>query len=100
MTWRKPKNESEALGPLIHRLLKAYQLDGKMKELDVLNAWEDLMGKAVALRTSKIYIRDKILYLSIDSSVMRDELAQGKQIIIEKINQLAGENYIKDVWFS
>lgn len=97
---RKDKAESEELGDVINRLLKAYRLDGKMKELDVLGAWEEMMGKAVAIRTSNIYIKNRILYLSIDSSVMRDELANAKQIIIERVNQKAGKDYITDVWFS
>ena len=30
---------------------------------------------------------------------MRDELAHGKQIIIERVNQTAGKKIIHDVWF-
>lgn len=97
---RKNKNESEELGDVINRLLKAYRLDGKMKELDVLSAWEEMMGKAVAIRTTNLSIRNRVLYVTINSAVMRDELANAKQIIIERVNQKAGKAYIVDVWFS
>lgn len=94
------RNSNEApLKEVIDRWLKTYRLDGKMKELDVINAWSELMGTAVAHRTKSIYIRNKRLILVMDSSVMRDELAHGKQIIIERINQFAGFAIIEDVWF-
>ncbi len=95
---KRTSNEAP-LKEVIDRWLKAYRLDSKMKELDVIEAWPEMMGTAVAHRTSQISIRNKTLYLKIDSSVMRDELAHGKQVIIERVNQKAGFDMINDVWF-
>ena len=50
--------------------------------------------------SKEIYIKNQVLYLSIDSSVMREELLNGKQIIIERINQFAEKEMIKNVWFN
>ncbi len=96
--YKRNSNES-SIGELIEKLMKAYRLDGKMKEIDVLNSWEEMMGVAVANRTKEIYIQNKILFLTIDSSVMRDELAQGKNIIIERVNDKAGSTIINDIFF-
>jgi predicted nucleic acid-binding Zn ribbon protein len=71
-----------------------------MKEMDVVSAWPHLMGVAVANRTKEIRIQNKKLFLTIDSSVMREELLLGKQIIIDRINEYAGQQIINDVWFS
>ena len=87
------------LKDVIDRWLRAYRLDGKMKELDIIAAWPEMMGTAVAHRTKEIKIRNKTLYLKMDSSVMRDELAYGKQVIIERVNEKAGSEIINDVWF-
>lgn len=95
---KRTSNEA-TVGELIEKLFKAYRLDGKMKEMDVLASWEELMGKAVAHRTKQIYIRNKTLILQMDSSVMREELSFGKLIIIERINQKAGFEMITDVYF-
>ncbi len=100
MNERKRSSNESPIGDVIEKLLKAYQLDGKMKELEVVSKWEEMMGRAVFLRTANIYIKNNILYLTIDSSVMRDELAQGKSIIIQRINETAGCVMISDVWFS
>jgi len=39
------------------------------------------------------------LYISMDSAVMREELLNGKEIIIHRVNDFAGEKIVDDVWF-
>jgi hypothetical protein len=95
----KRNSKETPLKELVDKFLKAYRLDGKMKELDVLNGWPEMMGVAVANRTEKLYIRNRILHVKMSSSVMRDELAHGKQIIILRVNEYAGSKIIDDVWF-
>ena len=95
---KRTSNEAP-LKDVIDRWLKAYRLDGKMKELDVINQWPEMMGTAVAHRTKEITIRNGTLYLKMDSAVMRDELAHGKQVIIQRVNEFAGYGIINDVWF-
>lgn len=96
---KRTSNEAP-LKEVIDRWLKAYKLDGKMKEIEVVNAWPELMGTAVAHRTKEISIRNKTLYLKMESSVMRDELAHGKSIIIQRVNEHAGFEIINDIWFA
>lgn len=100
MDERKRISNQSSLGDVIDKLMKAYGLDGRMKELEVLNKWEEMMGRAVAVRTKNIFIRNQVLHLTLDSSVMRDELLQGKSIIIQRVNETAGCVMIRDVWFS
>ena len=94
---RRTSNETP-LGQVIDKLMKAYRLDGKLKELDVLEAWPEMMGIAVANRTKELFIKNKVLHIHLDSSVMRDELAHGKQIIIQRVNEKAGFEMITDIW--
>ncbi|MDB4606628.1 DUF721 domain-containing protein [Crocinitomicaceae bacterium] len=96
---RRSKKE-QPLGDVIEKLMKAYQLDDKMKEFDLNDAWSELMGKAVAHRTKNIKIKNKTLHLQIDSAVMREELHSGKRVIIERVNQFMKKEVITDVWFS
>lgn len=88
------------LGDAIDKIMKAYGLDHKMKEINVLSKWEEMMGRAVFLRTKNIFIKHQVLHLQLDSSVMRDELLNGKSIIIQRVNETAGYEMINDVWFS
>ena len=99
MSNQKRTSNEEPLKEVIDRWLKAYRLDGRIKEMDVIDSWPELMGTAVAHRTSEIKIKDKKLFLKMDSSVMRDELAHGKNVIIQRINEHAGFEIINDIWF-
>ena len=95
---KRTSNEAP-LKEVLDRWLKAYGYDGKMNEMDVLEAWTEMMGTAVANRTSEIYIKNKKLFLKMDSSVMREELSYGKDVIIQRVNEKAGAEIITDVWF-
>jgi hypothetical protein len=99
MSEKGRKNRESTIGEAIDRLLKAYRLDDKMVEMNVISAWEELMGKAVAMRTTSLFIHDGVLRVTMNSAVMRDELAAGKQIIILRVNEHAGKELIRDVWF-
>ena len=99
MNENKRTANQATVGELIDKLMKAYRLDGKLKEMDVLQAWGEMMGIAVANRTKNIQIKNKTLFLTMDSAVMRDELSFGKTVIIERVNQKAGFEMINDVFF-
>jgi hypothetical protein len=99
MDERKRTSNQATIGELVDKLMKAYRLDGKLKEMDIIDSWGEMMGIAVANRTKNIVIRNKTLFLTMDSSVMRDELSHGKSIIIQRINEKAGYEIINDVYF-
>jgi len=69
----------------------------KLSEAGVLNSWDEVVGKAISLRTKKIYIRDKVLYVHLSSSVVRNELLMLRQELRNKLNEKAGSEVIKDI---
>ena len=99
MDEKKRTSNQSTLGEVIDKLMKAYRLDGKLKEMDVIQAWGEMMGLAVANRTKNIQIRNKTLFLTMDSAVMRDELSYGKEVIIQLVNEKAGFEMITNVFF-
>jgi predicted nucleic acid-binding Zn ribbon protein len=78
---------------------KAMGLDDKMLETKALSNWSNLMGEAVAKRTKTKYIKDRILFVELTSSVMREELMLEKSKIIDKFNGAAGKELIDDLYF-
>ncbi len=69
----------------------------KLNEAGVLNSWEEVVGKAISLRTKKVYIRDHVLYVHLSSSVVRNELLMLRQELRNKLNEKAGSEVIKDI---
>jgi predicted nucleic acid-binding Zn ribbon protein len=71
----------------------------KLREIGVINAWEEIVGKAISSRTTRIYIKDHILYVHLNSSVVRNELLMLRQVLRSKINEKAGSEVVKDIVF-
>lgn len=92
-------SDEKPLGQIVGKIMKAYGLEKRMKEMDILKGWPEMMGIAVANRTTSLKINNRILYISMDSAVMREELLNGKQIILQRVNDFAGQKIIDDVWF-
>jgi predicted nucleic acid-binding Zn ribbon protein len=82
---------------LIQKMLKSYQIEGRVQEVDLRQNWEQLMGTMINKHTRSLYINNQKLFLAVDSSVLRQELSYGKTLIIEKVNDFFGEVVIKDV---
>lgn len=77
--------------------IKEMNFGEKLNEASVINSWEEIVGKAISSRTSKIYIKDHILFVHLKSSVVRNELLMLRQALMEKINGKMGEEVIKDI---
>ena len=90
--------DGQSMKDAMQGYLRALGIDQKMHEASVLTQWAELMGEAVDKRTEKIYIKDRILYIELNSSVMREELMQQRTEIIRKINALSGYDIIDDIY--
>ncbi len=85
------------LADAIQDYLKEMKLDGKLSELHLIESWEEIVGKAISSRTSKVYIKDGILFVHLKSSVVRNELLMLREALKEKLNQKAGSEVIKEI---
>jgi hypothetical protein len=84
----------------VQNFLEAMGVDHKMIEASVLSKWEEIMGGAVERRTEKKYIKNRILYVELNSSVMRDELMRERTKIVAKINKAAGIELIDSIYLA
>ena len=91
------RSKTISLAEAMKDYVKEMNLEGKLNEIGVVNSWEETVGRAIASRTSKVYIRDKVLYVHLTSSVVRNELLMLRQALKEKLNEKAGTEVIKDI---
>ncbi len=83
----------------ISKMLDVYRLRKKFDETSILAVWPEIMGTAIANRTTQIYIKDKKLFIRIESSVIKNELVMVRQGIIQKLNEHAGSIVINEMIF-
>ncbi|MCK4664797.1 MAG: DUF721 domain-containing protein [Bacteroidales bacterium] len=91
------RTNTQTLGEAIKEYLKAMKIDDKMKEVQLISSWEEIIGKTVARSTREIYIKKGKLFLHINSSVIRNELLMIKDSLLKAMNERAGKNIIDDI---
>ncbi len=91
------RTDSRTLREIIGEILKEYQIDRKLKERDLIRQWEEVAGINVSRSTSAIYIREGTLYVSIRSSVIRNELIWIRDELRKELNRRAGEELIREL---
>jgi predicted nucleic acid-binding Zn ribbon protein len=92
------KSNSANMKTLIDKLIRSYGLESKMQELDVMSEWENIVGKMIARHTKDIQIRNKILYITLDSAPLKQELLMNRTRIIELVNEKSGKMLVDDVF--
>ncbi len=85
------------LGDAISQIFKEEKLDEKYSIFAIRNGWEGIVGKTIANHTTQINYIHGMLYVSIDSAVIRNELSYAKEDIVKKVNHFCGKRLIKDL---
>lgn len=85
------------LGDAISQLFKEEKLDEKYSIFAIRNGWEGIVGTLIAKHTTQINYASGILFVSIDSPVVRNETAYMKEEIIRKINTFVGKRLIREL---
>jgi predicted nucleic acid-binding Zn ribbon protein len=91
------RSKTITLAEALNDFIKEMNFGEKLTEAGLINSWEETVGKAISSRTTKIYIRDHILYVHLSSSVVRNELLMLREQLMEKLNQKAGSDVIKAI---
>ncbi|MBS3768856.1 MAG: DUF721 domain-containing protein [Bacteroidales bacterium] len=91
------RKNSQALGEVIQRYLEALDIDDKLKEVRLIKSWESLVGKMISNKTNKIYIKDKKLFVYLNSSIARNELSMVRDDLVKRLNEQAGGEIIEDI---
>lgn len=93
------KTNDKPIKEAIEQMLQVYKLKRKFDETSLVAAWPEMMGPAVANRTRQLYIRDKKLFIRVESSVLKNELVMIRSQILEKMNERAGSQVLEEIVF-
>jgi len=91
------RKKTQKLGEVIKEYLQEANIEKKLKEVELINSWEEIVGKPVANRTEKISIKEGKLIVYLKSSVVRNELFMMREKLLEELNKRAGEKLIKEI---
>jgi predicted nucleic acid-binding Zn ribbon protein len=91
------KDEFQHIGRAIRDLLKTYHIEGKFDEANLVTSWERLVGKPVAKRTRRVFLRNRVLFVELDSPSMKHDLNMHKGHILEVFQKEFGTAIIGEV---
>ena len=93
------KKNTEALSDIIRQVLKEQHLDKPLYEKRLIEAWPSVLGENIVKYTSDLNIKNRVLYVSLTSSVLRHDLFMSKDEIKKSLNKQVGVEVIVDIIF-
>lgn len=91
----KRQNSHLNMGDALNEFIKENKLQKGIDKVDAKAAWASLMGNGVNNYTTQVELRNETLFVSLTSSVLRQELSMGKSKIIAMLNEELGKNLVK-----
>lgn len=91
----KRQNSHLPLSDALSEFIKENKLQKGMDKVDAREAWSNLMGNGVNNYTTAVELKNDTLFVSLSSSVLREELSLGKTKIIAMINEELGRELVK-----
>lgn len=85
------------MGQAIRELMNSYRLSGRFDEARVIDSWERLAGKPIAKRTKKLFIRNNVLFVELDSPSMKHDFTLHKAQVLELFKNEFGPGIITDI---
>lgn len=93
----KRKRSEQSMGEALNEILGKGPLSRGLDKVRVADAWNKVMGPAIEKYSDQIKLDQKTLYVSLSSSVLREELSYGREKIIRLLNEELGKELITDL---
>lgn len=92
-------HNNKALGDVIRELLHDYNLEGKLSQARIIEAWPKVTGDMITKHTRDLFIKGRTLFVYLDSPALKNELSYSKSKILEELNKHVGEEVITNIVF-
>ena len=92
-----PRSNDQSLGDAIREFLHSYHLEDKLNETKVIQSWGKIVGPMIEKHTHGLYIRNRILFVKVDSAALRQELSFSRSKIVSALNDEVKADVIEDI---
>jgi hypothetical protein len=87
--------EERTRGSVLKNFITANRLEKGLDKVSIKEAWHSVMGDAISKYTTALLLERDTLFVSLSSSVLREELSYGKDKIIKLLNEEVGKELVK-----
>lgn len=91
----------QSIGKILEGFFDANpRMANKLAETRLMNYWNTGMSPAIVRYTDNLRIRNRVLYVKLTSSVLKNELLMHRQQLVQNLNKEAGREVIDDIMFT
>ena len=91
------KTESEKVGGVILQYLRETGLETPLNEHRLIQAWDKVLGPTVSKYTKELKIFNQVLFVTISSAALRNELMMRRTELISRLNTEVGAQVITQI---
>jgi predicted nucleic acid-binding Zn ribbon protein len=91
------KGEIKTVGEAVQDLLNVYRIKDKFDEKAVTASWERIVGKPIAKRTKRLWLRNSVLFIEFDSPTIKSDFSFHKTKVIEVFQKEFGKDSVKEI---
>ena len=85
------------LGDLIKEFYEQYRGAEYFDEVKVINSWPQVVGPFIASHTIDLSIKNRVLFVRVDSDALRNELSYSKSLLIKNLNEMVGKEILSEI---
>ncbi|MEN9335345.1 MAG: hypothetical protein RLZZ500_332 [Bacteroidota bacterium] len=93
----KRQSNENSISEVLKAFIQTNKLEAGLERVDAEKVWRSLMGNGVNSYTREVVLKGTTLYVTLSSSVLREELSHGKTKIIGMLNEELGKEVIKEL---
>ena len=85
------------IGELIKEFYEQCRGSDYLDEVKIINSWPKVVGPFIASHTIDLFIKNKVLFVRVDSDALRNELGYSKSLLMKNLNEKAGKEVITEI---
>lgn len=93
------RGETKSIAELVRVMCREEGLETPLNEYRLINAWSQVLGQAVQSYTKDLKIYNQVLFVTLTSSVLRQELLMNRKALVRKLNDFVKAQVITDIVF-
>lgn len=95
----KARRNPQRVGAILEKTLKKMSLDRKLKEHEIWNVWNSVVGEHVFRNAQPDFMKNKILFVKVSSSPWMQQLHYMSRGIVEALNRRLGTHIVEEIRF-
>lgn len=89
----------KSISEIVRETCREEGLETPLNEYRLIQAWGQLLGSSVQGYTKSLFIKNQILYVTLTSSVLRQELMMNRRTLVHRLNEHVKAQVITNIIF-